>query len=317
MTSARLRKKRQNRKGPSVPRVIGANDNAAQIANDNRAEPIWTRDPGVKETPNQRIFRQMQRRALDEAPKAAPRYDPARLSPDQEKRARRASERLASDDPRKVTAARDELLKIAAEVAKRVETYTRANDDAEITALEEARGETVEVGGRNDPPGRLKVVTRDAMAIMWREKRISDLQYQGGLAFRKRYELLDPERCLSPLPLDGSRTATNPDRQMERALDIKKAMDDLLKFQRSVQIGDASMTGTAGRTIIDRIGRRVFVIREVAGKGASIRSLAAGGRERERLAQALSEALDVAVIHFRAGEEEGARRKIEVWRAGE
>jgi len=65
-------KKRQQKRAryakPSLPRVIGANDNIA-TANDNLPEvPDLSREPGVKETPGQRIFRQMLRRALDERP---------------------------------------------------------------------------------------------------------------------------------------------------------------------------------------------------------------------------------------------------------
>lgn len=312
MTSARQRRRKQAR--ASLPRQIGANDNAALIANDNDpAEPVWARDPGVKETPNQRIFRQMQRRALDEAPKPVRAYDPALLTPDQEKRARRAEERMGSSDLKRSAAARDELLKIGAEVNKRIEAHKRANDNAEIRDLEALRGSQVEEGGRNEPPGRLKVTARDAMQTMHREGRITDLQYAGGLRYRARFEQLDPERGLAPLSLDGARKITRGGENWQDRLE--DLMTDLLAFERSVQRGDTSRTSGAGRTLIDRIGRRLFVLREVAGKGSSIRSLSTGARERERMAQALSQALDVAVIHFRAGADESETRRIEVWRA--
>lgn len=299
MTSkAERRRKRQNRQGPSAPRVIGANDNIA-TANDNRpdpAEPVWGRDPGVKETPSQRIFRQMQRRALDEAAKPAPSYDPSRLTPDQEKRARRATERLNHDDPRKVAGARAELLKIADEVRRRVAAYKRADDNAELERLEALRGGVFAPPGRNEPPDRKRIASRDGLETLMTAKSITTTQHAAGLRYRADYELLDPEKGLTPPPIDQSRNITRggegwTEKKLERELFVRD-------LEKTIQETDRTFRGPNGRSDVERVGRAVWALREIAGKGSNLSALSNSGGVRQALSERLINALDHCALAY-------------------
>ena len=297
MTSkAERRRKRQNRQGPSVPRVIWANDNIA-TANDNLPPvPAPDREPGVKETPGQRIFRQMQRRALDDALRHEARYDPARLSPDQEKRARRANERLSSEDARKVTAARNELLLIAEEVKNRVEAYRRAGDNAEMEALEALRGGVFVGPGRNEPPDRKRIASRDGLETLLTAKSITHTQHAAGLRYRTDYEMLDPERGLTPPPIDQSRNITRggegwAQKKLERELFVRD-------LEKMIQEEDRTFRGANGRTAVERTGRAVWALREIAGKGSNLRQLSNSGSVIARTTEGLILALDCAAIAY-------------------
>lgn len=300
MSKADRTKKRSQRARhgkPSVPRVIGANDNTLPGANDNLPElaPL-TREPGVKETPNQRIFRQMQRRALDEVPKPVRRYDPARLTPDQEKRARRANERLASEDPRRVTAARDELLAIAEEVRKRVEAYRRADDNAELEHLEGLRGGVFVEPGRNEPPDRKRIASRDGLETLMTAKSITRMQYAAGLRYRDDYEAIDPEKQLTPPSIDQSRTISRGgDGYALKRREIEERVRDL---EAMIQEEDRTFRGPLGRSDVERVGRAVWALREIAGKGSNLSAICSGGDARERTARALLIGLDCAAIAY-------------------
>lgn len=297
MTSARIRKKRQARKqAPSAPRVIGANDNVS-VANDNiPVMPAPEREPGVKETPNQRIFRQMMRRALDEAPKPVRQYDPSRLTPDQEKRARRANERLRSEDPRKVTAARDELLNIADEVQKRVEAYRRASDNAETMELEALRGGVFVEPKRNEPQDRKRIASRDGLETLLTARSITHVQHAAGLRFRADYEMLDPEKGLTPPPIDQSRAITRggegwAQKKLERELFVRD-------LEAMIQEEDPTFRGALGRSDVERVGRAVWALREIAGKGSNLMGLTGSGSVRAATASALLISLDCAAIAY-------------------
>lgn len=297
--SDRAKKRRQKRARyarPSAPRVIGANDNIA-TANDNLPEaPHLSREPGVKETPGQRIFRQMLRRALDERPAPARGYDPARLTAEQEKQLRRADERLRSDDPRKVASAKDEIAQIAEAVRERVEAHERMLAAQQVRELETLRGGQVRDALKNEPPGRLTVITRDGLETLLTARSITLIQHAAGLRYRADYELLDPEKGLTPPPIDQSRKIVRggdgfAEKRAERELFVRD-------LEAMIQEEDPSFRGALGRSDVERLGRAVWALREIAGKGSNLRSLSNSGSVIARTSTALIVALDCAAIAY-------------------
>jgi hypothetical protein len=297
MTSARIRKKRDRRQKqhaqPSAPRQIGANDNAPILANDNEAS---SHDLRVKETPGQRIFRQMQRRALDEASQPRPTYDPALLTIDQAKRARRADDRLKSDDPKKRAAAIAELLAIGEEVSRRVEAYRKANDNAELEHLEGLRGGVFAEPKRQEPQDRKRIASRDGLETLLTAHSITITQHAAGLRYRADYELLDPEKGLTPPAIDQTRKIVRGgDGWAQKRLERELFVRDL---EAMIQDEDRSFRGANGRSAVEKVGRAVWALREVAGKGSNLLTLSSSGSVRASMSAALILALDCAAIAY-------------------
>jgi hypothetical protein len=65
-----------------------------------------------------------------------------------------------------------------------------------------------------------------------------------------------------------------------------------------IQEEDRTFRGPNGRTPVERLGLAVVTLREVAGKGSNIASLADGSRARHRASEALRLALSCAAIAY-------------------
>lgn len=262
MTSARNRKKRQRKQAPSPPRMIGANDNHELEANDN--ELVVN---GVV------------------------------LNAAQARRFKVATDQQASADPGLIRAGRIALLALERELgAVAIEAHRKAAE-AETVALEEARGGVVEASDRKEHVGRKRIASRDGLETLLTAGSITAIQHAAGMRYRADYELLDPEKGLTPPALDrATRPMPGGDGWAKRRAEREAFVRDL---ERTIQAQDRTFRGALGRSDVERIGRAVWAIREVAGKGANLRSLTNSGTVISTTSESLRVALDCAAIAFR------------------
>lgn len=263
MTSARIRKKRQRKQTPSAPRMIGANDNHQPGANDN--ELIIN---GV---------------ALNAA---------------QARRFRTASEQEASADPVLMRAGRIALLALERELGTAAFEAHRKAAEAETVALEEGRGGVVEVSDRKEHAGRKRIASRDGLETLLTAGSITPIQYAAGMRYRADYELLDPEKGLTPPSLD--RTASpihGGEGWAKKRAERERFVHDL---ERAIQAQDRTFRGALGRSEVERIGRAVWALREIAGKAVNLRTQSSSGATIKRASNSLRLALDCAAIRYAA-----------------
>lgn len=263
MTSkAERRRKRQNRQGPSAPRVIGANDNAPGAANDNGAIVVSGHT----------------------------------LNEGQAKRFRAAVEDEASPELHRRRAGREAMLRLEEEIAASQTSVRVANDIAETVALETLRGSDIETSDRKEHEGRKRISSRDGLETLLTSHSITHLQHAAGLRFRTDYEMLDPERGLTPPAIDQSRNITRggegwAQKKLERELFVRD-------LEAMIQEEDRTFRGANGRSDVERVGRAVWALREIAGKGSNLLTLSASGSVRAATSSALNVALDCAAIAY-------------------
>jgi len=260
MTSARQRKKRQAR--ASAPRIIVANDNGAGIANDNGSLTVSGQT----------------------------------LTEGQARRFRQAVQAEASPDLRQRREGREAMLRLEEEIAAAQQAIRVANDIAETVGLEALRGSQIETSDRKEHEGRKRIASRDGLETLMTTRSLSPNQYAAGLRFRTDYELLDPEKGLTPPAIDQSRNITRGGegwaaKRTERELFVR----DLEKL---IQEEDRTFKGANGRTAVERTGRAVWALREIAGKGSNLRSLTNSGSVQASISVALILALDCAAVAY-------------------
>jgi len=260
MTSARQRKKRQAR--ASAPRMIGANDNGAGTANDNEALVI----------------------------------SGTRLNESQARRFRQAVLAVASPDLRQRREGREAMLRLEEEIEAAQQAIRVANDIAETVELESLRGSQIETSDRKEHEGRKRIASRDGLETLMTARSLSANQFAAGLRFRTDYELLDPEKGLTPPALDQTRNITRggegwAKKRTQRELFVR----DLEKL---IQEEDRTFKGPNGRTAVERTGRAVWALREIAGKGSNLRSLSNSGSVQRSISEALVLALDCAALAY-------------------
>ncbi|MFC7378254.1 hypothetical protein [Brevundimonas sp. GCM10030266] len=264
MTSARIRKKRQRRQQPSAPRMIGAsNDNHQLGANDNDVV-----------------------------------VNGITLNAAQARRFKVAVEHEASADPVLQRAGRIALLALERELGAAAYEAHRKAAEAETVALEEARGGVVETSDRKEHAGRKRITSRDGLETLLTAGSITQLQYAAGMRYRADYELLDPEKGLTPPALDRAAAAIHGgEGWAKKRAERERFVVDL---ERAIQAQDRTFKGALGRTDLERIGRAVWVIREIAGKGINLRHQTASGSTIHRLSGSLRLALDCAANRYSA-----------------
>jgi len=265
--SDRQKKRAQRRRqGPSAPRVIGANDNAPRPANDN-SEPVVI--GGIT------------------------------LSPRQAATYRAALANLASDDLSHRREGGQALIELEAELTAELDARHMIAVKAEIAALERARGGTLRVEKARDrrgEDGEQLRVSRDGLETLLTAKSITTIQHAAGLRYRADYELLDPEKGLTPPTIDQTRKIVRGgDGFAAKRREREEFVRDL---EAIIQDEDRTFRGPNGRTPVERLGLAVVTLREVAGKGSNIAALSHSGSERVRMADALRLGLDCAAIAY-------------------
>lgn len=261
MSKADRRKKRQRYAKPSLPRVIGANDNIA-VANDNMA-PVTIR--GVMLTEGQAWrFADAERRIAD--PDLA---------------VQRIGHRM--------------LEALDQEIDKRLAETATTRDLEELRGLEALRGLSIGVSKHEASKGAPRA-SRDGLETLLTAGSITRTQHAAGLRYRDDYELLDPEKGLTPPSIDQTRKITRGgDGFAQKRREREEFVRDL---EAMIQEEDRTFRGALGRSDVERVGRAVWALREIAGKGANLRALSTSGSVIARTSEALCVSLDCAAIAY-------------------
>lgn len=263
MSKADRAKRRAQRRGghaqPSAPRVIGANDNHV---NDN-APPVTIR--GVELTPGQAY-----RFAVAEA---------KLVSKDMETR---------RDGHRMMDVLDRELDQV-------IEAKAASSDLEELRGLEALRGLKIGVSTQSGSAGAPRA-SRDGLETLRTAGSITAIQLAAGMLFRTDYELLDPEKGLTPPSIDQSRNIV---RGGEGFAAKRREREEFVRdLEAMIQEEDRSFRGSLGRSEVERVGRAVWALREIAGKGANLASISTSGSVQKRTSSALIVALDCAAIAY-------------------
>ncbi|SFS42471.1 hypothetical protein [Brevundimonas viscosa] len=258
-------KKRQQKRAryakPSLPRVVGANDNIA-TANDNWS-PISIR--GVQLTDGQAL------------------------------RLANAEAKLASDDLATRRWGHHMLETLDREIDATLRAREAEANLEELRGLEALRGLDIGVSRQPGTAGAPRA-SRDGLETLLTAGSITSTHHAAGLRYRADYELLDPEKGLTPPPIDQSRKIVRggdgfAEKRAERELFVRD-------LEAMIQEEDPSFRGALGRSDVERQGRAVWALREIAGKGSNLLSLSSSGSVRARTSEALMVALDCAAIAY-------------------
>jgi hypothetical protein len=243
-----------------------------------------------------------------------PAADPSRLNRFEQKRLVKAEAELkdAATIEEKRTA-RDKIMAIHEAREVRTDQARQAADIAETTALEAVRGspvafETViraeyltdDDGVRVIEDGRailqikkvtrLRIAQRDGLEPLTKFRFnkagrivgvpvLNKTLHAAALQWRKDYEDLDPLKSLRPPRLDGDVVSGGGGGEDWARTLIVKA-EEMAEAERAIQAMDPTYQGRGALRAINQIGRAVFALREVAGKGNSIVSLGRGDAQR-------------------------------------
>lgn len=259
----RARKRQTKRTMPSLPRVIGANDNI-EVANDN-TPPVMLN--GVRLTEGQ-----------------AYRF----MVADQKVNSRDLD--LQRDGQRMMRALEAELH------ARELDKAAKVNLD-ELRGLEALRGLKIGVSDHDKAKGAPRA-SRDGLETLLTAGSIDRTQHAAGLRYRADYELLDPEKGLTPPDLNPHNRGKVV-RGGEGFADKRRQREEFVRdLEAMIQEEDRTFRGSLGRTDVERLGRAVWALREVAGKGNSLLALTSSGSMRTVIAQALLVGLDCAAIAY-------------------
>lgn len=295
-------------------RAAAANDDIEQALEEAIARTVasW---PRPKRMPT---FARPQSSGRSKLPRPGP--DPARLTRDEQKRLNRLERELigarTSGDKEKAKAG---ILEIGAARDARVALADQVAMHAETTALEAGRGaavvvEEIEVPGfATDENGRrilvngqaifqvtkvrrLKISARDGLETLRTAGAIDQVLYTAGLRCRADYEDLDPEKGLTPPDYATDRVmgGGGGENWAQKRQEIQNRIG---RLEGAIQQEDASYHGPGAIRPINRVGRAVLTLREVAGKGNTIASLGAG-KAQALNTRALALALGYAAIHY-------------------
>lgn len=257
---AKLRKGRYAK--PSPPRMIGANDNHPAAVNDNAA-PVTIR--GVRLTEGQQARFAVAEEKLK----------------DRSLEVRRHGHRIMDALDREIDARR--------------QADGAARDLEELRSLEALRGLEIGVSNQQGTAGAPRA-SRDGLETLFTHKSISSVQHAAGLRYRADYELLDPEKGLTPPSIDQTRKIVRGgDGFAQKRREREEFVRDL---EAMIQEEDLTFRGALGRSEVERVGRAVWALREIAGKGSSVMSLSASGSIQTRISRSLRTALNCAAIAY-------------------
>lgn len=260
-----------------------------------------------------------------------PPVDPARLNRDEQKRlARLEDDLIAAKTINEKREIRDKIMKIQDDRRAHAESAKQAADIAETTALEAARGSPVAFetiiraeyavdkdGARIIKNGkaileikkitRLRIAQRDGLEALTKFRKnkagrivaipvLSKTLHAALIQYRKNYEDLDPLKGLRPPRLDGD-VVSGGGGGKDWATELVKKRDEMERIEKKIQAIDPTYQGPGALRPINKIGRAVHTLREVAGKGNSIVSLGRGDAQRLNR-DALVLAAEIVADHY-------------------
>jgi hypothetical protein len=262
---ARLRKGRFQK--PSLPRVIGANDNQPQAVNDNAA-PVTIR--GV------------------------------RLTDGQGYRFAQAQEQIASDRLDTQRAGHRTMEALDREID------ARSTGAAVEAALEERRGLEALRGyeiGKSKIEGAVGAphLSRDGLETLLTAKSITKTQHAAGMLYRADYERIDPEKMLTPPQLDPEKlnVVRGGDGWDHKRREIEERV-----FGIHLMICGVDAPTATERRALPRLPaghpamRAIHALVEIAGKGANLGDMTASGSVKARIREDLIFALEACAITY-------------------
>ena len=284
MTSARQRKKRLSRKGPSAPRVIGANDNHLLGANDDDAIVVR----GITLTKNQA------RRMLE------------------------AEADQASNDLGRRKSGRDAMAVLNAEIELEVLVVERSIQADETVALERSRGNRPEIewvkgkdaDGKDERRAlpQVRIATRDGLETLRASGSITKTEYDAGRRYRTDYERIDPERNLTPPTWlrEGKRKGGGGEGYDTKIIDSWTTLRTIQLMVAGLPIETARRTGGDHRERPNMPNlptghpaiRALYALNQIAGEGRNPSEMTNSGGTRGRLVKGLQWGLHCAAIVY-------------------
>lgn len=305
----KLRQKRQNRQGPSAPRVIGANDNI-QTANDN--DPVSVGGV-VLNAKLSAAFR-----------KAEKDIGAVQIDRDGE------TVRLRNGDPAPDLIRRREghqaLMEIELAITDQLDGQRMQAVRDELAALEKRRGGELSETRLRDRRGQEGVeyrVKRDGLITLSTARTdrstnvrippsLSKVQATAGLRYRTDYERIDPERLLTPPTLlrDGKAKAGGGEgfdkkvaESWQRVRTVHLLLAGLpLEVARRTGGDEHSRPSMPNLPASHPAMRAILALNEIAGKGASINDMVTGGHARARMLIDLMDGLRACQIVYAVGD---------------
>lgn len=177
----------------------------------------------------------------------------------------------------------------------------------EVFALEALRGSDVEQDAKEGSP--IRVLTRDGLATLSAARQRKDgrtipplltrNQHAAGLRYRHDYEMLDPERKLTPPTPDRIAGAMHGGEGWEaKRLEIERRLWTIHLMIAGVEVREGQHSAMPALPDRHPARRAIHVLGEVAGKGTNLWNLSTSGSVRFRNSEALKWALDCAAIVY-------------------
>jgi hypothetical protein len=265
MTSARIRRKRQNK--PSAPRQIGANDNASLIANDNGTPQVIR---GVKLTDNQR-----HRMSVAEA-------------------------RLATDDLGNRRLGQRMMESLEEEIAAKGVANDVEKALTERRGLEALRGYEIGASQVEGAVGTPKV-SRDGLETLLTANAIDRNQHAAGLRYRNDYEAIDPEKGLTPPSIDQTRNIVRGgDGYAQKRREIEERVFGI----HCMIFGIEPPTSKEDRRSLPALPaghpamRAIHALNHIAGRGDNLGDMTTSGSVKARIREDLIFGLDACAIVY-------------------
>lgn len=158
---------------------------------------------------------------------------------------------------------------------------------AEVVALAELRGETIEVSDKPEHKGRVRILSRDGLERLRDAETINAGQYAAGIRYRSKFEMVEVNlrSCMAGAVAGGGSPAGAADRTADAKAQVKAWEGAVFASFRVARDGHDAL----------------FALREVAGRGRSLRDLSTSGRRqgvfRDRLGRALDVLGDMLALH--------------------
>lgn len=150
---------------------------------------------------------------------------------------------------------------------------------AEVTALADLRGEAVEVSDKPEHKGRVRILSRDGLERLLDQGVIYANQHAAGLRYRDQFEKVEVNlrSCMGGQTGGGGSHGGAADRAAQAGKEVRAWDDAVFKAFPVARDGHDAL----------------LALREIAGRGRSLRDIATSGSRQGRLRERLKAALDV------------------------
>lgn len=232
---------------------------------------------------------------------------PGDLTQDEIDRLTAADKNLTSPDMAVRKTATQTIINIQRAARARATAASVGAAKAEVFALEALRGAEVEQDAKEGSP--IRVLTRDGLETLSTARKRKDgrtipplltrNQYAAGLRYRHDYEMIDPERTLTPPSPDRvAGPVHGGDGWDKKRLEIEQRIWTIHLMIAGVEAREGQHSAMPALPDRHPARRAIHVLNEVAGKGTNLWNLSQSGSVRFRNSEALKQALDCAAIVY-------------------